>query len=276
MTKRKIIRRIVLWIGICLCAYPLIANVMEQKKQSKTISTYENELREYEKNELSKMLEAAEKYNDVLYQSKSLIGSSAQVEILNHENYEKLLSVSKTTIMGIINIPQIEVKLPIYHGTGSEVLSKGVGHLEGSSLPVGGKNAHCVLTGHRGLPNSKLFTRLDELEKGDLFYVEVADKIMAYCVKEIQVISPEDVNCLSIKEGNDFVSLVTCTPYGINSHRLVVTGERVAYREKEYVKLEPRTASKREVLFTVLPFVMVGIVTVKFSKERRERKRGKK
>lgn len=276
MRIRRNIKRIALWLGICLCAYPFVANLVGQKNQNRTISTYKEELRQYEKDELSQVLKDAEAYNEALYQSKVYIGSNVQTGIIHNENYEKVLSFSKTQVMGVIRIPQIEVNLPIYHGTSEAVLAIGVGHLEGSSLPVGGKNTHCVLTGHRGLPNSKLFTRLDEIKEGELFYIEVASRIMAYRVKEIQVISPEDVKCLSIKTGNDFVSLVTCTPYGINSHRLVVTGERTDYKEEQKSLQPSRVGSKREILFTVIPFAMVGIVIMKIVIERKGKRCEKK
>ena len=275
MKKKKIIRNLALILGICLCAYPLVASIIEQQNQSRAVSTYENEVKDCDDKTLEQMIKDAEEYNDKLYQSKSSIVSTLREGILSSENYNKLLNVSGSGVMGTIEIPKINVNLPIYHGTGEDVLSVGVGHLEGSSLPVGGFNTHCVLTGHRGLPNSKLFTRLDELEKGDLFYIRTGDRIADYLVSEIQVIRPEDVGGLSVQTEKDMVSLITCTPYGVNSHRLVVTGERTEYEKMEHLSIEPQMASMRELLFAILPFVMIGAVAIKLNKERRERNRAK-
>ena len=167
---------------------------------------------------------------------------------LSDESYQELLNLSENGIMGTLQIPKINVNLPIYHGTDEEVLKNGIGHLQGSGLPVGGANTHCVLTGHRGLPNSKLFTRLDELENGDLFFIDVCGTKMAYQVKNLQIIKPEEVDCLNIEAEKDLVSLVTCTPYGINTHRLVVTGERISYQKGEEKKIKGKMMSVRELL----------------------------
>lgn len=272
MKIRNIVRIFVLIAGIGLCAYPLVASLIEKSDQSKVVATYENKMQVYEKEHLAQMLKRAEEYNECLHDAQNTMVSNEKNGILNSENYLKLLSFSGTSVMGVIEIPEIDVNLPIYHGTEEDVLSVGVGHLEGTSLPVGGANTHCVLTGHRGLPNAKLFTRLDELEYKDLFYIKVGEKISAYSVCEIQVINPEDVSGLAIKGGKDLVSLLTCTPYGINSHRLVVTGERIEYKQIEHDSIEPQVASKREIIFALLPFIMIGVVATKFTKERRERK----
>ncbi len=275
MKKNKIIRRFALLTGICLCAYPLVAGMIEQKNQSNAVSTYQSRASECREEELTQMLKEAEEYNDMLYQSKSLIISDLKEGILSSGHYQELLNLSGNGIMGTLDIPKINVNLPIYHGTGEDILSIGAGHLEGTSFPVGGVNTHSVLTGHRGLPNSKLFTRLDELEKGDLFYIRTGDRIAAYVVNQIQVIEPGEVDSLSIQPEKDLVSLITCTPYGVNSHRLVITGERTSYEEMEYLSIRPQLASSREILFIALPFLMVGAVAAKYIKERRERNRAK-
>lgn len=273
--KKKRIRNLVLILGICLCAYPLVASLVEQRNQSRAVSTYKNEVKDYDEETLRRMIKHAEEYNDKLYQSKSSIVYTLQDDVLSSGNYNKLLNISESGVMGTIEIPKININLPIYHGTGEDVLSVGVGHLEGSSLPVGGENTHCVLTGHRGLPNSKLFTRLDELKKDDLFYVRTGGQIMAYIVSKIQVIRPEDVGELSVQPEKDMVSLITCTPYGVNSHRLVVTGERIEYEKLKHMQIEPQMASVREILFAILPFVLLGVVAIKLIKERRECNRAK-
>lgn len=251
--------------GIGLCLYPVLSSFLEGEHLKNVVSTYESNVKKIKKEETEQMLKDAEKYNNS-------IASIVREEKLNKKEYEELLNLSGTGIMGTIEIPKISVNLPIYHGTTEEVLSIGIGHLEGSSLPVGGNNTHSILTGHRGLPNSKLFTRLDELEKGDLFYIRVGSKTLAYQVNEIKIIKPEDTEELSIKAEKDMVSLITCTPYGINSHRLVVTGERTKYKDAEYQAIEPRVASIREIGFILIPCIMVGVVTAKYIKERKERK----
>lgn len=204
----------------------------------------------------------ANEYNSMLYQSKGAIVDNMDTSILSEESYESLLDVSDTGVMGSIEIPKIDVDLPIYHGTSDDALDIGVGHLEGSSLPVGGENTKAILTGHRGLPGSTLFTRLDEMVEGDLFFLNVMGETLAYKVTDIVTILPEDVSSLEIEAGTDKVSLITCTPYGINTHRLVVTGERVPYEEAEYNSIMSTLPSFRELAFTVLPFALLGVVII--------------
>ena len=272
---KRIIRVIAMLLGICLCAYPLMASLLEQKSQGKVLSTYEDEVKKYDEDGLEQFIQKAKEYNKELYELGNFGVSGTRDSVLNNEGYNKNLNYSGNGVMGKIEIPEINVCLPIYHGTGEDVLSVGVGHLEGTSLPVGGENTHCVLTGHRGLPNSKLFTRLDELEKEDLFFIEVGQQVMAYRITEIEVIAPDNVRGLSVEPQKDKVSLVTCTPYGVNSHRLVVTGERTEYQEEVYLQIEPKIASEREIIFAALPFGMIGIVVAKMIIERRKRKREK-
>lgn len=271
MRFKNTIRNVAVMAGICLCLYPVLSSFLEGEHLKNVVSTYESSVEKVKEEEAEQMLHEAEEYNDILYQEAGSIASKPREERLHEKRYENLLNLSDTGIMGTIEIPKISVNLPIYHGTTEEVLSIGIGHLEGSSLPVGGKNTHSILTGHRGLPNAKLFTRLDELEKGDLFYIQVGNKTLAYRVNDIKVIKPEDAEELSIKADKDEVSLITCTPYGINSHRLVVTGERTKYKDTEYLAIEPRAASIREIGFLLLPCIMAGAVTVKYIKERKER-----
>lgn len=162
--------------------------------------------------------------------------------------------------MARIEIPKINVDLPIYHGVSESVLSKGVGHLRSGSLPVGGESTHAALSGHRGLPSSKLFTRLDELEKGDLFYIDVLGRTLAYRICDIQTTDPQDTDLLEIQEGRDLVTLITCTPYGINTKRLLITGERAAYEKQEKESIQGSMMSIRELIFTAAPFVIVTLL----------------
>ena len=253
--------RIIAIFGILLLAYPLISNYMQQRYQNDAVATYQAEISHKDKAELEKEYNDAAEYNDMLYQTNGAVVDNMDLGVLSDEHYAELLD-QRNGIMGSIEIPKINVSLPIYHGTSGEVLSTGIGHWQGTSLPVGGENTRCVLTGHRGLPGSKLFTRLDEMEEGDLFFIKVLDQTLAYKVCDIQTILPDELDALKIEQGRDLISLVTCTPYGINTHRLIVTGERVAYEKTEYENIRSVVPSIREILFTVLPFVVLGVILI--------------
>lgn len=270
--KSRTKKRIALILGLCLCAYPLVASLFERYDQQNAISTYQSEVTT-NSDEVKKCLESATRYNEMLHQSRKAVVAGLQEGILSEANYLQELNLTRTGMMGSIEIPKISVNLPIYHGTSDAVLSNAVGHVEGTSLPVGGNNTHSILTGHRGLPSSQLFTRLDEMEEGDLFYVKVCDEILAYQVQQIQVVKPEEVECLEIQQDRDLVSLITCHPYGINTHRLVITGERTTYEETEYLSIGKELPSVRELVFMILPFVLLIAVVLNYIKERKEKKR---
>ena len=259
-SKKKRIRTILFIAGFLLCAYPLVASVMDQNYQQNVIKTYQGEMNQATdaKVQEAKIKEAI-RYNEMLWQANGIIVGNMEQGILGEESYQEQLNLSGTGMMGTISIPKINVNLPIYHGVEEEVLVNGVGHLPESSLPVGGENTHCILTGHRGLPNAKLFTRLDEMETGDLFFLTVCGEKLAYQVSEIDIIHPEDVEGLGIQAEKDLVSLITCTPYGLNTKRLVVTGERIPYTEKQEQELVPGSMSFRELVFTALPFLYLAI-----------------
>jgi sortase A len=174
--------------------------------------------------EKSEMKSAAEAYNN------TLSGISTDT-LLSHDSYNSLLNFDGSGIMGYLEIPKIKVRLTIYHGTDEPTLENGVGHLEGTSLPIGGNSTHCVLSGHRGLPSAKLFTDLDKLENGDLFYIYILGETHAYEVDQVLVVEPTQVESLKITPEQDYVTLLTCTPYGVNSHRLLVRGHRTEVRE---------------------------------------------
>ena len=178
--------------------------------------------------------------------------------------------------MGSIEIPKINVDIPIYHGTSDEVLSTGVGHLQDSSLPVGGNNSRCILTGHRGLPNSKLFTRLDELEIDDLFFISTCGEVLAYRITDIKIMEPEEAEMLGILPEKDLCTLITCTPYGINTQRLVVTGERVPYEEVQYDNIEKNFPSFREIFFAALPFLFIVVGLISFFRRKKHEKQREK
>ena len=238
------------------------------------LSTYKSEVTATDTQTIKKQVELAHEYNEALFQiSNSSVGDMS-TDILSDESYNSILDITGKGIIGTIEIPKIDVNLPIYHGTDDDVLSNGIGHIQTSSFPVGGINTRTVVSGHRGLPNAKLFTRLDELVKNDLFYFKVGGKTLAYQIYKIEIVKKEEApDVLGIEEGKDLATLITCTPYGINTQRLILTGKRVPYSEKKKEAIEPEMMSWRELLFTALPFVIVFILLVKYVlKKRKERK----
>lgn len=259
---RKWVLRIVFVSGFLLLCYPLVGNYIQRQHQERAVADYQTGVDTGSEEERQAEISKANEYNDMLFQSHGAIVDNLDTSILSEESYQSLLDVSGTGVMGSIEIPKIDVDLPIYHGTSDEVLDLGVGHLEGSSLPIGGESTKSILTGHRGLPGSSLFTRLDEMEEGDLFFLDVMGETLAYKVCDIVTILPEDVKSLEIEAGADKVSLITCTPYGINTHRLVVTGERVPYEEAEYNNIMSELPSIRELAFMILPFALLGMVII--------------
>lgn len=259
---RKWVLRIVFVSGFLLLCYPLVGNYIQRQHQERAVADYQTGVDTGSEEERQAEISKANEYNDMLFQSHGAIVDNLDTSILSEESYQSLLDVSGTGVMGSIEIPKIDVDLPIYHGTSDEVLDLGVGHLEGSSLPIGGESTKSILTGHRGLPGSSLFTRLDEMEEGDLFFLDVMGETLAYKVCDIVTILPEDVESLEIEAGADKVSLITCTPYGINTHRLVVTGERVPYEEAEYNNIMSELPSIRELAFMILPFALLGMVII--------------
>ena len=271
--KGKKFRNLLFWAGFLICIFPVISNIVERQRQADAVATYRQTMEKEDEKEIEEKWRQANEYNEMLFQAKGEI-----VEETEEKKYEELLNIHGTDIMGSLEIPKIQVELPIYHGTEDEVLSNGIGHLEGTSLPIGGENTHSVLTGHRGLPSSKLLVRLDEMKIGDLFFIHTYKEVMAYKVEDIMVVKPEDTAWMEIKGEKDLVSLVTCTPFGINSHRLIVTGHRVDYKEKEYIKIKPQLPSVREIIVTVFPILfVVSIVVIEIKNRiqtyRRQRRR---
>lgn len=272
--KRKILSIILFLLGLGLCSYPLISNIISRVEQTNTIGTYEDEIKDNSDEVFQQYLADAENYNKALVTWENGIVGEQSEDMLSYEYYNSLLNLSGNGIMGSIEIPRIDVNIPIYHGTEEEVLSIGVGHIYGSSLPVGGSDTHSLLTSHSGMPNAKLFTRLDELEVGDFFHVKVCNSAFTYEVCNIQVIKPEELDSLNVQEGRDLISLITCTPYGINTHRLIVTGERADYTESIITNVDSlfHTMSLRELIFTILPFVFAAIAVTSGIKHRKGRK----
>lgn len=213
--------------GLSLLLYPSIANYVNELHGSKAISDYSASVSNLNQEQYEKMIQEAHDYNLSLYQRTNAYLLDDEQKLA----YQDLLNLGGNGIMGYIEIPSIAVSLPVYHGTDDAVLQTAVGHLEWTSLPVGGVNTHCVLSGHRGLPSAKLFTNLDKLVEGDIFLLRILNEVLTYEVDQILTVLPEDSSALQIEEGMDYCTLVTCTPYGINSHRLLVRGHRIENTE---------------------------------------------
>lgn len=221
-----IIAILVFITGLSLLLYPTVSNYWNSKHQSRVVANYSDTLAKMDKKEKQAAIDQAVQYNESLVLNGNRFSPSDSELSL----YKSLLNADGTGMMGYITIPEIRCKLAIYHSVDDSVLQVGVGHLEGSSLPVGGSSTHCVISGHRGLVSARLFTDIDRLEKGDLFYLHVYGKVLAYEVDKISVVEPEDYGPLEIEEGKDLCTLLTCTPYGINTQRLMVRGHRVVDR----------------------------------------------
>ena len=229
-------------VGICILLYPTVSDYWNGKTQSRAIVDYESILEEMKPEDYTAVLNKAYEYNKALYETNFPLTDYPEVP-----GYYDTLSITDNDMIGYLKIDCIGVELPIYHGTSDDVLNRGVGHLEGSSLPVGGENTHSIMSAHRGLPSSKLFTDLDRVEMGDTFQIIILDQVLTYQVDFIKVIEPTDVSDLQIIEGGDYCTLFTCTPYGINTHRLLVRGVRIEtikekpalYVSNEAFRIEP-------------------------------------
>lgn len=272
--KKRISTKFLYIVGVLLCAFPLLSSIYTGVEQNNMLSTYKSEVTATDTQTIKKQVELAHEYNKALFQiSNSSVGDMS-TDILSDESYNSILDITGKGIIGTIEIPKIDVNLPIYHGTDDDVLSNGIGHIQTSSFPVGGINTRTVVSGHRGLPNAKLFTRLDELVKNDLFYFKVGGETLAYKIYKIEVVKKDEApDVIGIEEGKDLATMITCTPYGINTHRLIITGKRVPYNPKKKKAISPKRMSLREIAFTALPFVIVFILLVKYVlKKRKERK----
>jgi sortase A len=225
--KKKLSNIILLFVfllGLSLLLYPTVSNYWNSLHQSSMIASYSEDVAQLDNDSYEDVWNSAREYNEEIAERNFYLQLSDE----EREAYEEELNISGNGIMGYIEIPSIDVSLPIYHGTDEAILQIAVGHIEGSSLPVGGESTHCVLSGHRGLPSAKLFTDLDQLTEGDYFMLQVLDETLTYEVDQILIVDPNEVDALAIEEGKDYCTLVTCTPYGINTQRLLVRGHRVA------------------------------------------------
>lgn len=220
--RSTIILIAVFFVGLSVLLYPTVSNYVNSFHQSRAIATYEENLASFTEEDYTASFRAAQAYNDALLNGEASFHSGAPLD----GAYASLLSVTDDGEMGYVTIQKLGVQLPVYHGTAETILAVGTGHLEGSSLPVGGVGTHAVITGHRGLPSAKLFTSLDKLDIGDTFTVTVLNQTLTYEVDKISIVLPDDVSLLQIDPNEDYVTLLTCTPYAVNTHRLLVRGVR--------------------------------------------------
>lgn len=255
--RSTILLILILLIGLSLMLYPSFADWWNSFHSSRAIASYEEQVANIDDAQYEELWDAARDYNQsLLHRPNDFILSDEQQEI-----YKSLLDIGGNGIMGYIEIPMIDVMLPIYHGTKESVLQIAVGHLDWTSLPVGGAGSHCVLSGHRGLPSARLFTDLDKLKVGDVFMLHVLNEILTYEIDQILIVEPQDTDPLLIEPGKDLCTLITCTPYGINSHRMLVRGHRIESQEEpkdiritaDAVRIEP---------LMVAPIVAVPILLV--------------
>ncbi len=256
---------ILILAGVGLAAYPMISNMLAQRNASEAIVDYSEQVESMDQEKIDAAKEAMRQYNEQL--GHAVIREAAGEIQENGTSYVDMIDAG--AIIGYLTVPIIDVNLPIYYGTSNEVLEKGVGYIEETSFPLGGEGTHSVLTGHRGLPSAELFTRMGEVKERDTFYLHVLDEVLAYEVDQILVVDPKDTSELDIVEGKDYVTLVTCTPYSINTHRLLVRGHRIEYTGEENSRtvsqVQPAAMARR--LIDVWPWfliMMAGVAGVEF------------
>ena len=256
-----IIMAIIFLTGLSLLLYPTVSNFWNSKHQTQVVAEYSDRIEKMGTKERKQALEQAEKYNQTLVSDAKRFTPSEEQETL----YKSLLNADGTGMMGYITIPEIKCKLAIYHTVDDSVLQVGIGHLEGSSLPVGGTGTHCVLSGHRGLTSAKLFTDLDKLQKGDIFLLHIYDQVFTYEIDQIRIVEPGDYGPLEIEEDKDLCTLLTCTPYGINTQRLLVRGKRIANRAGDDSRIISDAVKVNTVVVAIIisiPLLMISFIVV--------------
>lgn len=288
--KRKrnyLLPAVLIIAALILVSYPFISNMLQEQSADSIVSALDKEAEDMEDEDLQDKIEAARRYNEKLTEVRSSLIDPFNETTSEDSEYEELLCMTDDGIMGYIDIPSIDITLPIYHGTSSAVLEKGVGHLEGTSLPVGGESTHSVLTGHTGLSNARLFSDLTELEEGDVFILSIMGEKLAYEVDQIKVVEPDNLDDLYVIDGEDHCTLLTCTPYGINSHRLLVRGTRTDYEEamadeSNFEKKEEQSAWMQEYMgslilsFAVFMIFLILFLIVKKIRDRADKKKQNK
>lgn len=262
--------------GIGMIAYPAVSDWWNSFNQSRAVVSYAEAVARLDRKDYDQIISAAAEYNERLSQT----GVIWKMDTAQEEEYDELLRMDSSGIMGYIDIPKIHITLPIYHGTDEAVLRIAIGHLAGSSLPVGGEGSHCIVSGHRGLPSARLFTDLDKLVEGDTWTINVLDRTLTYEADQIRVVLPSDLGDLQIEEGKDYCTLVTCTPYGINTHRLLVRGHRIANAQgdanvvADALQIEPNyVAVFMAIPILLLLFIAAMIMTGTGSRRRKTEKR---
>lgn len=279
-----ILATIVLIVGICCVAYPFASNLLAQHERNKVSNEYEQFVEQVSEEDLTAEKEAALRYNEGLRNGRVRVVDpfNPDAVAVDDDEYSNVMNIAGDSIMGNVYIPSIGIRTPIYHGTSDEVLEKGAGHISATSLPFGGDNSHCVLAGHTGLPNVKVFDALDKLKVGNLFYLDVLGEMHAYRIYDIEVVLPDNTDSLIIEDGRDLCTLVTCTPYGINSHRLLVHGERCPLpdpMEREPGVLESTVRSMNSLELKVLALaialiiLMIIVLIIRHFAKKRRRKR---
>lgn len=254
---RKTIRFIAYMIGFGILLYPTISDFVNQKNSTVAINNYDEVIQGITEEEEQSMLAEANAYNASLAGNMEL-SDPFQNQMLD-ETYQSILNLDGNGMMAYLEIPKLKVHMPVYHGVSEAVLQVGAGHVQNTSFPIGGESTHAVLSGHRGLPSAKLFTELDKLNEGDIFYIRVLRQTLAYQVDQILTVKPSDTKALKIVEGEDYVTLVTCTPYAVNTHRLLVRGTRIPYDEAMKVQEQ---AGTEIVLSTYTKALIVGFIVL--------------
>ena len=266
-----IILLIVLIVGLSLLLYPTFADWWNSMHQSRAVASYVEQVANIDEEQYAHLWNDAWNYNEsLIYRPNEYVLTEDQ-----KKTYNEVLNVGGTGIMGYIEIPTIGVTLPIYHGTDETVLQVAIGHLEWTSLPVGGESSHCVVSGHRGLPSAKLFTDLDKLVVGDVFIFRVLDEILTYEVDQILIVEPHETEALRIENGKDLCTLITCTPYGVNSHRLLVRGHRIENQEEAVIIRVTADATQIEPVIVApivaIPMLLVLLIGLLIPKPKRRR-----
>ena len=242
-----VIAGVIFLLALLLTLYPVISNLYNQRHQSEIVTAYEEVLQQADTQDLERIWELAVAYNKAIVPGTAKEVYSQAALLAASEDYDSQLNVSGNGIMGHIEIPQIRVNLPIYHGTGTDTLERGIGHLLGSSLPVGGTGTHAIITGHSGLASQKMFTDLEQLQEGDVFYLHVLNEVLAYQVFHKEAVLPHDTSKLGIVPDEDYCTLITCYPTGVNTHRLLVQGTRIPYEEAEEIQQQVITIEEEPV-----------------------------
>lgn len=268
--------------GVGIFVYPAVSNRLAERRQAEAIERYEADVTVLEPEEIEEQKARAREYNQNLAEDELHDPFLQGDQYVISSGYNDVLNYNEDGIMAYVEIPCIDVNLPIYHGTSEEVLQKGAGHLAASSLPIGGEGIHSVISAHRGLPSAKLFTDLDEMEIGDVFYIHVLDETLAYQVDQIETVEPDELNSLRVVKGRDLVTLLTCTPYAVNTHRLLVRGTRIPYEEAREIQEEQEQNALPLWLREYFTSIVVGIfflallITAVLLWRKRSRRKGKK